>query len=223
MVDSLFFDNAGDAAFAGPSGGGVMLGGVAGATLERNQAYGNGGDGKPGQGAAGFFVTSSNGVVLPDNESWRNGANGAAGGAGYALDAATTDSVIQYSYTHDNDGPGISLAQGTGSDRWGGNVVRYIVSENDARANGFGAITAGTLGGPFDGCDLVGNTVYISPAAADTVSAVSLTSGSSGFQFVNNLFVTAGGEPLVRAAAGQTDVRLAGNGYWSSGAPFLVE
>ncbi len=223
VVDSLFFDNAGDAAFAGPSGGGVMLGGVAGATLERNQAYGNGGDGKPGQGAAGFFVTSSTGVVLQDNESWRNGANGTAGGAGYALDAGTTDSVVQYSYTHDNDGPGISLVQGTGSDRWGGNVVRYTVSENDARANGFGAITAGTLGGPFDGCDLVGNTVYISSAAADTVSAVSLTSGSSGFQFVNNLFVTAGGEPLVRAAAGQTDVRFAGNGYWSSGGSFLVE
>lgn len=223
VVDSLFFDNAGDAAFAGPSGGGVMLGGVAGATLERNQAYGNGGDGKPGQGAAGFFVTSSTGVVLQDNESWRNRANGTAGGAGYALDAGTTDSVIQYSYTHDNDGSGISLAQGTGSDRWGGNVVRYTVSENDARANGFGAITAGTLGGPFDGCDVVGNTVYISPAAAGTVSAVSLTSGSPGFQFVNNLFVTAGGEPLVRAAAGQTNVRFVGNGYWSSGAPFLVE
>ena len=220
---SDFYDNLGDASFAGPSGGGVMLGQVSGAKVERSRAWGNGGDGKPGEGAAGFWVTGSTGVTLQRNESFRNQANGTVGGAGFALDAATAGSVVQYSYAHDNDGAGVELRQGAGAEPWGGNVVRYTISENDGRQNGYGAITAGAETGALDGCDVYGNTLYISPSASGTATAAQLRGPTTHFRFLNNLFVTASGVPLLRVAEGQSDVLFAGNDYWSSGAAFLLE
>ena len=53
-----------------------------------------------------------------------------------------TNSVMQYNYSHDNDGAGYGLYQGSTSAPWSNNVVRYNISQNDGRKNGYGAITA---------------------------------------------------------------------------------
>ena len=45
------------------------------------------------------------------------------------------DSVMQYNYSHDNDGAGYLLGQFTGGRPWGRNIVRNNISQNDARNN----------------------------------------------------------------------------------------
>ena len=48
---------------------------------------------------------------------------------------------MQYNYSHDNDGPGyLLLHSSAGARRAGNNIVRYNISQNDARKNDYGAI-----------------------------------------------------------------------------------
>ena len=55
-------------------------------------------------------------------------------GDGFDLDGGVTNSVIQYCYSHDNDGPGLMLYGYTdaGVATWNNNTIRYCVSQNDA-------------------------------------------------------------------------------------------
>ena len=45
------------------------------------------------------------------------------------------NSVMQYNYSHDNDGAGYLLAQFTYAREFTNNIVRYNISENDGRKN----------------------------------------------------------------------------------------
>jgi len=79
-------------------------------------------------------------VVIQFNESYDNRTGGPADGGGFDLDSGTSNSILQYNYSHANDGAGFMLAHGRTDRLHAGNIVRYNVSQNDGRKNKYGGI-----------------------------------------------------------------------------------
>jgi len=113
--------------------------------IEHNVIHDVGGNMSKCGGPAGILVGSSHNIVVQYNEVYRvqpvNYTGNGCDWIGIDFDSETTDSIMQYNYTHDNFNSGLYLFH-TGSGVWDNNTVRYNISENDNTAGmpGFGAI-----------------------------------------------------------------------------------
>jgi hypothetical protein len=127
---------------------------------------------------------------------------------------------MQYNYSHDNYGPGFLLFQFAGARTWGKNIVRYNISQNDARRNSYGGVT---LSGGVANAVVENNTIYIKPSTTGGVaSAVRLTGVGAGVAVRNNILFTTGNTLLVDADGASTAARFNNNDYWPGGASFRI-
>src|SRR5262249_45469150 len=156
--DCRVHDNAGDPTyFENHSGSGILVGGADGAVIERSVASRNGAlcNASVG-GPVGIWAFASTNVVIQHCESHHNRTGSASfDGGGFDLDGAVSSSVMQYNYSHDNDGPGFmvySYSRAPGPSR--NNVVRFNISENDGRHKSSAGIFLGKDGGDVDGVDV---------------------------------------------------------------------
>ncbi len=213
----LAYGNLGDPVVKRPSGDGIVLGGVTDGVIETSVAHDNGGKGTNSAGPVGIWTYDSRRVTIQYNESYSNHAKLQDGDA-FDLDVGTTDSVLQYNYAHDNDGAGLILCQ-SGTAPNSNNVVRYNVSEDDARKEKMGALTWCDFGpGPGLTSSIVyGNTIVTGygPAVNPTLLAT-----SSGHLVFNNIFATSNGKPVIwnwNTVKTKGLIAFTGNAYWSSG------
>jgi hypothetical protein len=188
---SEFADNPGDPVVARPSGDGLVLGSVTNGLVDGCIAHHNGGDGTNNAGPVGLWAYNSSNVTIQFSESYANLAM-YQDGDGFDLDVGTTNSVIQYCYSHDNFGAGYLLSQ-QGAEPWSNNVLRYNISENDAWGGRLGAITyyseESDLG--LEDSWVYGNTVYTSVGPA--LNLTSAPNASRNYLF-NNIFVVDDGQ-----------------------------
>ena len=118
------------------SGNGIVLAQVEGALIEHCRAYENGGlNDYEGGGPVGIWVWDADRVIFQFNESHHNRTGSSKDGGGFDLDGGVRNSIVQYNYSHDNDGPGYLLAQFSGARAFYGNVLHHNVSVNDGRRN----------------------------------------------------------------------------------------
>jgi peptidoglycan/LPS O-acetylase OafA/YrhL len=220
-------DNDGVAGPARPnSGSGIVLSDVDGGTIERCVVCENGRacDSQSG-GPVGVWAWDANNVVIQHNESYRNHTGGPYDGGGFDLDGGVTNSVLQYNYSHDNDGAGYLLCQFSGARRFGGNTVRYNISQNDGRKNRYGGIHVHdeNYARQVHDCHVYNNTVYNSPSPGASPSAMFVQlSAASDVCVRNNIFQAVGGAGLVTVCAGQHNLRFQGNNYCADGAAFRL-
>ncbi|WP_375419407.1 right-handed parallel beta-helix repeat-containing protein [uncultured Hymenobacter sp.] len=222
------YDNAGRADVTNiHTGNGIVLGGIDGALVERCLAYNNGWlSAWPYGGPVGIWGYMCNNLVIQNCESHHNRSGTSADGGGFDLDGGCTNSVLQYNYSHDNQGAGYLLAQYPDAPPMHDLTVRYNVSENDARRHNYGAIHVWSTGasGGIQRAAIHNNTVLLSPPAdGSRPKAVNVSSGGfSNLSLRNNVLLTSGGLPVLDTytAAG---LRLEGNCYWSSGAPLALD
>ena len=138
-------------------------------------------------------------------------------GAGFDLDGGVTNSLLQYNYSHDNDGAGYLIyAYPNAPHTFRGNVVRYNISQNDGRKHQYAGID---VGGDVRDCAIFNNTIWIGPAA--NANPCDLITDGRNMRYCNNLLVTTGGVPLLEWKGGE-DPTLRGNCYWSSGDKFQI-
>jgi hypothetical protein len=217
---SSFYDNQGLPSATTNTGSGLVLGGVDGATVEKNVAYKNGGLNTTIQGGVGIWTYDSNKVVIQRNESYANRTGGAADGGGFDLDHNVSSSVLQFNYSHDNAGNGLMLAHGLDTAAHTNNVIRYNVSQNDARKNGTGAIR---VFGRINNAEIYQNTISLSATASGSRAIrIDGKQPSSKVHFRNNIFRTKGGAPLLLvsplAVSSAVDLRFQGNDWYAAGA-----
>jgi hypothetical protein len=221
---SRAYNNTGIASATTNTGSGIVLGGVDGGTIERSVAHDNGRLCTAGAGPVGIWTYDSRRIVIQQNESYDNRTGGTADGGGFDLDQNVSDSVIQYNYSHGNDGAGYLLAHAPLNDSHARNTVRYNISEDDGRRNSYAAIE---VWGRTIGAEIHNNTVFVSPAASGTPRAVRVGNVTiadrvaAALHLRNNIFVTAGGLPVLDVSATQAtaaDLRFEGNDYYASGA-----
>jgi hypothetical protein len=219
---SSAYGNPGVAGLSTNSGSGIVLGNVNGGTIERSVAHHNGSLNTAVGGPVGIWTYDSTGVTIQFNESYANRTASSADGGGFDLDQNVSSSVVQYNYSHDNDGAGYLLAQGPATDRHWGNVVRYNISQNDGRANRYGGVH---VWGRVRQAEIYNNTVWVSAASRASPRGAIVSSESvpqstvANVHFRNNIFVSSGAVPFVDVdgpQASSSDLLFQGNLYFAA-------
>ncbi len=203
------------------SGSGIVLGGVDGGVIEYSEAYNNGWlnawrDGGP----VGIWAYQCNNITIQHNESHHNRTGTTKDGGGFDVDGGCTNTILQYNYSHDNEGAGYLVAQFNNAPPMNNITIRYNISENDGRKNGYGAIhlwSSGANGG-IRNLDIYNNSVYLSPASGGQAPRAffAQSGGIHSTRVMNNIFQTTAGLPLVQAQQG-SGLSFEGNNYWASG------
>src|SRR3954465_9858311 len=157
------FDSPGVPGSTSNSGSGIVLASVDGGTVERSVAYNNGRLCTSVGGPVGIWTYDSTRVTIQYNESFANRTGASWDGGGFDLDQNVSNSIVQYNYSHDNDGAGYLLAQSIAGDAHHGNVVRFNISQNDGRRNSYAGIE---VWGRVVSAEIYNNTVYVSAAAS---------------------------------------------------------
>ena len=195
------YKNVGISGKGSHSGNGIVLSQVDGATIEYCEAYQNGrlNDCEVG-GPVGIWTWDSNRVLIQLNESHHNRTRSCKDGGGFDLDGAVRNSIVQYNYSHDNDGAGYLLAQFEGARSFHNNVIRYNVSENDGRKNSYGGIHLWSTGanGGIRNTTIYRNTILTSKSAGNPAAVDCMSEGIHNIYFYNNTFKTDGEAVLIR-------------------------
>ncbi|MEO7959948.1 MAG: right-handed parallel beta-helix repeat-containing protein, partial [Ginsengibacter sp.] len=155
----------------GNSGSGIVVGGVKNATVEYCSVYNNGAlHTNANGGPVGIWAYESSNVIFQYNESHHNKTGNSKDGGGFDLDGGCINSIIQYNYSHDNYGAGYLVAQYSGAPVSKNNIIRYNISENDARKNDYGAIHIWSYTSSIyiQGLDIYNNTIYITSVSGAT-------------------------------------------------------
>jgi len=156
--------------------------------------------------------------VIQFCEAWDNhtGGRGADGG-GFDLDGGCTDCVMQYNYSHDNDGAGFLICSWDPA-QWPctGCVTRFNLSVNDGLANDYASI----LFWQSDACLTYNNTCI-----ARAASALKFTSDTRDHFIANNIFVVDSDRdiPLVKSEFDVRPDKFRHNLYWRTGGPARFE
>jgi hypothetical protein len=207
-------------------GSGIIMGQVDGGIIEKSAAHHNGAANTHCGGPGGIWTWDSNNIIIQSNESYKNSSGTGCDGLGFDLDGGVTNSIMQYNYSHDNDGAGYLLGQYENARTWSNNIVRYNISENDGRTNGGGFTLFNGPGSSMSGLKIYNNTVHQSPSPTNAnvgaFTIIDWAKNISGVEVYNNIFQTTGGASLVDVPVGYSAF-FAGNLYWSSGAAFKIK
>jgi len=210
------YDNPGDPNyFENHSGSGVLMEDVDGGIIEYCEAYNNGYEGgcKVG-GPIGIWAAVANNVIIQCCESHHNRA-GKGDGGGFDFDGGTTNSILQYNYSHDNDGAGYLICSYDNAPHtFNNNIVRYNISVNDGRKERHAAIhfwTGSPKEDPIHNTQIYGNTIY----AVYSPAIVFGRNGIYNTKVCNNLFVTTNSQKLVAGNPDESTATFAGNAYWA--------
>lgn len=199
-------------------GSGIVLGQVNSGLIEHCKAYNNGTNNDACGGPGGIWVWDCNKIIIQYCESYENKTQSHCDGFGFDFDGGVQNSIMQYNYSHDNDGAGILLGQFSYARGWFNNIIRYNVSENDGRKNS-GGISLFTAPGTSVKTAYIYNNTIITPFSAFNNELAVFNFIQWGNQFdsifvFNNIFKTTGGTPLIDAPQGY-EAFFAGNLYWT--------
>ena len=142
--------------------------------------------GQPG-GVGGLVFLESDASVAQFNECYRIVTKMGCDGCAFDIDGGCSNCILQYNYSHDNEGSGFQTGTFAGSGPVRNSIIRYNISENDAKKN------PGASGGIMTWSSqqhgfIYNNTVFISEGVNGTKPAAFLGNGS-GLTVCNNIFV----------------------------------
>jgi hypothetical protein len=219
------YDNPGDPTFfENHSGNGILIDYIDGGVMEWCVAYNNGYlcDSKKG-GPVGLWTHASNNVLIQYNEAFNNRTGKSVDGGGFDFDGGVSNSVLQYNYSHDNDGAGYLLYVYSGAPyTFRNNICRYNISVNDGRKNHYGGIWLGNDGSGVSDLEIYNNTVVISPHSGATPKAI-FVRDTVNVRFRNNLLVSTGGVPVVEIPKDQPGLLFQGNNYWAADGKLRIQ
>src|SRR5882672_9397262 len=155
------WNNPGTAGASANTGNGIVLGQVNQGMIERCLAWTNG---WLGDASVGIWTYDSTGVTIQFCESHHNRTGGTHDGGGFDLDGGVTKSVMQYNYSHDNDGAGYGIYEYVAAPPWSNNIVRFNISQNDGRKNSYSGIQFWNGASGIHDLEIYNNTIFISPA-----------------------------------------------------------
>jgi len=212
-------------------GSGIVLSQIDSGLIEHCIAHHTGTANTACGGPGGIWVWSANRITIQFCESHHNSSGGTGGcdGLGFDLDGGVTNSIIQYCYSHDNDGPGYLLGNFPGARPWGNNTVRYCLSINDSRTNNSAVTLFTAPGTEWNGLNFYHNTIIISPSnrnkypSAGAFQMTDFGSNMSGIACYNNIFQTSGPLSLISVPLSfkNSNPRFLGNLYWNTDQTFI--
>lgn len=218
-----FYNNTGKITSTSITGNGVVLSGIDGGVIEYCEAYNNGENNRStGGGPVGIWVYDAKNVAIQYSESHHNKAGLYKDGGGFDIDGGSQFCTIQYCYSHDNEGAGFALVEYGSPNEFTDNIIRYNVSQNDGRKNGFGAVIiyAVDVQHPVKNSEVYNNTIYINASNLINGAPSALSILSKNFASVtvrNNIFYVADGVDLLNSLFSHSTLELSlqNNNYFS--------
>lgn len=221
VANCTAYDNSGRAEVSTThTGNGIMLSGIDGAVIEKCTAYHNGWlNASQAGGPVGIWGWACNNLTIQRCESHHNQSGTSKDGGGFDLDGGCTNSVMQYNYSHDNQGAGYLLAQFPDAPAMHDVTIRYNISENDGQGDGQGALAVWSSGanGGIVRAAIYNNTVHVGQSihGASPKAVYIMSDGITALTLRNNLFQTTAGLSVLTSAT-TAGVRLEGNCYWTT-------
>jgi len=218
---------------AASNGAGVLANGWNTATIQRNQIHDIGANVTSCGGASGIETYNANGVTVAFNDvfnvqpfpAYTSGCDW----DGIDLDGGTTNSTVEYNYTHHNAGAGYLGYNGNPSGTtWGPNTYRYNISENNDWEAVGGAAFVMAPNAPPNPAYIYGNTFFNNLAERGNAvpacfyfgyAAGTWASGSLIADNICDINNSSGGANLLNNPYGQTGMTLSNNLYYSSASP----
>jgi hypothetical protein len=161
-------------------GDGIVPIGTEGCLVEYNKI--DGGRTRAQDYAAGIWPWGCTNTIIQFNEV--SGMVGTKDGQGFDCDYECSGTIIQYNYSHDNDG-GFLLVAGKGSSSTGArnSIVRYNISQNDGSNSRIFHIS----GGSASNTKIYNNTIY-SNLNNTLIQFGNWEGWPDSTQFFNNIF-----------------------------------
>ncbi|PRY63366.1 parallel beta helix pectate lyase-like protein [Knoellia remsis] len=153
---------------------------------------------------AGIWPWNSDNVTIRYNES--SGGNSTVDGMGFDIDEGTNNTVVEYNYSHDNDGGFMLICTAEGTIT--GAVVRYNISQNDSY-RGL-EMCSGSIGD----AKVYNNTIYIGDGVSQTVINEN-TTRPHNIAFENNIVVKEGAGSATMNLRPNTRISLSDNTFWN--------
>lgn len=200
------------------SGNGIVLGDVQNSIIEYSTVYNCGEGNTSCGGPVGIWYWDSDRVTIQHCEAYNISSGTGCDGGGFDMDGGVTNGLMQYNYSHDNDGGGFLVGQFTGARPMNNIIVRYNISQNDAATNG-GSVYLFNGDTAMDNIFIYNNTFYITEKSTNTSSAaVKLQSWkkiSGNINIWNNILYTGNGADALIVPSGYS-ANFRGNLYYSS-------
>jgi hypothetical protein len=216
------YNNAGRRQSKTNTGSGIVLSDVRKGVIEKCKAYNNGALCFAEQGGpVGIWAWDSDNILIQYNESFDNKTAGKKDGGGFDFDGGVTNSVMQYNYSHNNDGAGFFLAQFTFARKSAGNIIRYNFSYGDGRKNSYAGLD---IWGAIENSYIYNNTVITQPSLSGTPAAIHIWPNEetnskaypSSIFIANNILVSSANTTLLNVPKGVTGVKFINNNYYST-------
>jgi len=175
---NFLYDIGGDGIVAVATDGAVVENNVVGQANQRSEGYN-----------VAIWAWSADNTLIQNNEAY--GTKGQRDGEGFDSDWNSRNTVIQYNYSHDNDGGFLLICNEGGHDPTesagnAGTIIRYNISQND-RTRGI------NIAGPVKDSAIYNNTIYVGPEHAVSLLLFSDWHGwSENTRLSNNIFYVAG-------------------------------
>lgn len=227
IAHNTVHDILGDPLFTSShTGSGIVAGSVQNALIEHNTVFSNGVmNAGVGGGPIGIWAWDCSATVIQFNESRDNHSGTPLDGGGFDLDGGCQDSIMQYNFSHDNDGAGFMAGQFAAARAMNGITIRYNLSVNDARRNRYGGIHLFTAPGTrLQGVDIYQNTVFIAPGKS-TSSAFGVSQWAPGLRdvrVINNSFIADDGVRFIDIEDVGNGIQFLGNNYDSTADAFVI-
>ena len=202
------------------SGNGIVLSDVQHSVIEYCTAYNSGsGNTFSNGGPVGIWYWDADHVTIQHNEVYGMASASNKDGGGFDLDGGVTNGVMQYNYSHDNEGSGFLVGQFKWARPMSNIIVRYNISENDAATNGgsvflFNGESVDMMKNIFvHNNTLVLNELRYSGAA--NIKYASWRPFDQNVNFFNNILVAENGPSFIDVPLGY-DGKFFGNLYYTS-------
>ena len=212
------YDNPGDPEYLeSHSGSGILMAEVDGGVIEYCEVYNNGYDCRAYHGPVGIWTWRVNNVIIQYCESHHNHGGESQDGHGFDFDGGTSNSIMQYNYSHDNDRAGYLICSHKNHTphTYNNNIFRYNISVNDCQKAGSGGIcfwSGSPEDDPICNTQIYGNTIYSSTGPAIVFWQ---KKGIYNTTVFNNLFITTNNKQLVQGNPDKSMAIFAGNAYWA--------
>jgi hypothetical protein len=189
-------------------GDGIKIWGSSHALVEKNVV--RGGEQRAPDASAGIWPWDADHTVIQYNEV--SGMHGSLDGQGFDSDYQCRDTIIQYNFSHDNDG-GFLLVCGPRGSINDNSIIRYNISQND----GIPSARVFQIAGSPTNTHIYNNTIYVGPK--QSLPLISFNAWNGGWPdstvFSNNLFYV-DGKVTYRLGEG-THTQFAGNIFYCPG------
>ena len=201
------------------SGNGIVLADIQNSVIEYCTVSDSGYDNTNCGGPVGIWFWDADKVTIQFNEVYNMSSGTGCDGGGFDLDGGVTNGLMQYNYSHDNDGAGYLIGQFTGARPMNNIVVRYNISQNDAATNG-GSVYLFNGATQMDNIDVYNNTLFITEQSTNqSAAAVKLLNWkkiNGNINIFNNILYANNGAEILKVPKGY-DGNFQGNLYHSDG------